>query len=511
MEVVLIGGLVRALQALASATPTILIGLFIAAILRYYVGQAGTQKLFGGESIRSLPQSWLLGMLLPVCSIGVLPILREMKRSGVRAGAITAFAISAPLFNPLSLLYGLTLSRPAVIIGFALASLLVVTALGLIWDRVSKQMSAPEKEDDIKPIGIGRLLACSVFMMRELVGSTGLLALVAVSGTLLLGMVLPHGALQSSVEQNDPLAPALMTLVAIPIYATPMLAMSQLGMMFAHGNSPGAAFSLLILGTGVNFATLLWIARNYGVKSCGVWFTTLIVIVMGCAYAVDRPLIPPGVEPAGHTHAFDIYTNPFPTGTAISASLLLDTLNKSIAISEKISVAVLILFALGALGLRAIPQHRLESWFNSSTVDRPKVGRGDIIVSPKIVGLVCIAGLVAFSVVACYAYYPSAEETLEEMRIARGEVLSGATSGDKEHSLFWIGIWDEWSRRLEVGYAIREFELRPYQQAQAHLLRKKLELLEHELEHDPLEPEEVRKVVAQLGQTSQRLRAAFSK
>ena len=72
---------------------------------------------------------------------------------------------------------------------------------------------------------------------------------------------------------------------------------------------------------------------------------------MGCAYAVDRPLIPPGVEPAGHTHAFDIYTNPFPTGTAISTGLLLDTLNKSIAISEKISVAVLILFALGCTWL----------------------------------------------------------------------------------------------------------------------------------------------------------------
>ncbi len=46
----------------------------------------------GGETLRSLPQSWFLGMLLPVCSIGVLPILREMKRAGVRAGAITAFA-----------------------------------------------------------------------------------------------------------------------------------------------------------------------------------------------------------------------------------------------------------------------------------------------------------------------------------------------------------------------------------------------------------------------------------
>ncbi len=112
MEVIVFGGLVRALQALASATPTILIGLFIASILRYYVGHEGTRRLFGGESLRSLPQSWLIGMLLPVCSIGVLPILREMKRAGVRAGSITAFAVSAPLFNPLSLLYGLTLYVP---------------------------------------------------------------------------------------------------------------------------------------------------------------------------------------------------------------------------------------------------------------------------------------------------------------------------------------------------------------------------------------------------------------
>ncbi len=510
MDVILLGGLVRALQALASATPTLLIGLFIATVLRYYLGVAGTQRLFGGESLRSLPQSWLLGMLLPVCSIGVIPILREMKRAGVRAGAITAFAISAPLFNPLSLLYGLTLSRPAVIIGFALASLLVVTALGMIWDRFSKQTVAPEQNDDFKPIGISRLFACVIFSMRELVGTTGLLTLVAVSGTLLLGMLLPHGALQTSVEQKDPLAPALMTLIAVPIYATPMLAMSQLGMMFAHGNSPGAAFSLLLLGTGMNFATLFWIAKNYGFKSCCIWFTTLVVIVLGCAYAVDRPLIPPGVEPAGHTHAFDIYTNPFQAGSTLTIGAVLELLDKSVAISEKISAVVLAILIVAGLCLRGIPRHRIERLLTSSTLENPKTGRGDLIVSPRIVGLTCIAGLVAFSVVACYAYYPSAEETLEEMRVARAEVLSGASSGEKEHALFWIGVWDEWSRRLEVGNAIRKFELRPYQQAQTQLLRKRLELLEHELERDPPKPDEIKKVATELARTSQRVRLAFS-
>ncbi len=87
----------------------------------------------------------------------------------------------------------------------------------------------------------------------------GALALVAALGIVLLGALLPHGALQTSVEQNDVLAPLKMAVVSVPIYSTPMLIMSQLGMMFSHANSPGAAFCLLILGAGVNLATIVWI------------------------------------------------------------------------------------------------------------------------------------------------------------------------------------------------------------------------------------------------------------
>src|SRR6056297_3330764 len=83
----LVGGLVRVAQGFVAAAPTLLVGLLIAAILRYYLGREGTRRLFGGDTLRSLPQSWLVGMLLPVCSIGVLPILIEMRRAGVKAGA----------------------------------------------------------------------------------------------------------------------------------------------------------------------------------------------------------------------------------------------------------------------------------------------------------------------------------------------------------------------------------------------------------------------------------------
>jgi len=484
MDVMLAGGLMRFAQGLASAAPTMIVGLFIAGLLRYYLGPAGTIRLFGGNGLRSLPQSWLIGMLLPVCSIGVIPILREMRRMGIRPGAITAFALSAPLFNPLSLLYGLTLSRPYVIVGFALASLGVVTVLGMVWDRMTVWKPI-DTSTEPEVIGLRRIALTFFYMARELCGPTGGLTLVALSGLFLLGSLLPHGALQSSVEQLDPLAPLKMAVVAIPIYAPPMLTMSQLGMMFAHGNSPGAAFCLLLLGTGVNLATLCWIAFSYGIKPTLIWFTVLFTVVVGFAYVVERPLIPPGVEPAGHTHAFDVYTNPLHSGQSVTAAFVVSKLAESIGLVERIGVGVLVALAIFGLVVR----NKMHHWIERLQTEKIKTSKAtdqsgwNRPVSPRAVGLICLAGLIAFSVVACYAYYPPPGEVLEEMRIARTEVLSGAVSRDYERALHWIPVLEEWSRKLEVGYALRYFDLRPYQQMQAHLLRKKLELLEHAIEH----------------------------
>jgi len=472
-----------------SAVPTLIVGLFVASVLRYYLRAEGTLRLFGGNGLRSLAQSWLIGMLLPVCSIGVIPIIRELKRMGMRPGAISAFALSAPLFNPLSLLYGLTLSRPYVIVGFALGSLAVVTILGIVWDRWTRWTPGQFVQEPT-PVSLRRLGFCGLYMARELVGPTGLLALIALLGLVLLGVVLPHGALQSSVEQDDMLAPLTMAAVAVPIYATPMLTMSQLGMMFVHGNSPGAAFCLLLLGTGVNVATLYWIAKNYGWRSTLGWFTVLLVVVMGCAYLVNKPLIPPGVEPAGHTHAFDIYTNPFSLGDTAGFSRIATEIEKGMPrLQILLSLSLLGAVALVGLLSRTVLDRRTSSFLSHvpelSSLQWEGMHRK---VSTQVLGITLLVGLIAFSIVGCYAYYPAPEETLEEMRLVRVNVLSGVSSKDYPQVLHSIPDLEHWSRMLEVGYFIRNLELRPYQRMQAHLLRKKLELLEHACE-DMLELE----------------------
>ncbi len=510
----LVGGLIRVIQGLIAASPTRLIGLLVAAILRYYLGRDGTRRLFGGDSLRSLPQSWLVGMLLPVCSIGVLPILIQMRRSGVKPGAMSAFALSAPLFNPLSLLYGLTLSRPLVIVLFAVGSLIIVTALGLLWDAMVRRKQTVTEvtpaDGDPGLIGPRRLAATVVQMARDASGTPLVLTLLALSGLAILAAVLPFGSMQHSVERDDPMAPLKMLLVAIPVYVTPMLAMSQLGMMFQHANSPGAAFTLLILGAGMNLATPYWFGRYYGWKSCSLWLAGLLLIVIGISYGINEPLVPPGVQPAGHTHAFDVYANPISSGTQNPWSTFKSDVFDQKDIAGLISLALLAGLAIVGLILRALGID--ESGLVAATPETSDVSprrRFDIIVPPGVIGATMLAGLVALSIVACYAYYPSTDECLEEIALARAECLSAANSGDKDHALFWLPIWEEWSRRLEVGSFLRSGELRRYQAMQGYLIRKKLELLEHELEHDPYEPEEVKAVVRSILATNTRWVQSF--
>ncbi|MEM8668389.1 MAG: permease [Planctomycetota bacterium] len=505
-----VGGFIRFIEGGISCAPTLLVGLLISAVFRYYLGSDGTRRLFGGDSLRSLPQSWAVGMLLPVCSIGVLPILFEMRRAKIKPGAMSAFALSAPLFNPLSLLYGLTLARPYVILFFAFGSLLVVTLVGLFWDRrVAKNpedFAAPDQENECRVIGTTRLFAVFVHITRELTGRAGGWALVGLTGLVLLAVVLPWGAFQGEVNRDDWMAPLKMSGVALPAYATPMLAMSQLGMMFQHANSPGAAFVLLVLGTGVNVATVVWFGRTFSLRASAYWIGSLFLIVVGIAYVINKPLFPPGVEPFGHTHAFDIYTSPVHNLDTLSLSYVQKKIEKDIDIGEVFALiagGVLLLAGFVVRGFN-IDESMLERWSGSAGSQQLEVGSFDRIVGPQIVGATMIVGLIALSVVMCYAFYPSTEESLEEIRIARAETLSAANSGDVEHAMFWIPIWDEWSRRLEVGTLIRRGELRPYQRMQGYLVRKKLEALEHELAHEPLDLEATQELVADLLITDQR-------
>lgn len=497
------GAVLRFLQIVVQAAPTILVGLLITGVFRRLLGTAQTRRLFGDGTWRSLPTAWLLGMLLPVCSLGVLPVVREMRRAGVSGGAILAFALTAPLFNPVSLLYGLTLSAPVVIFTFALCSLLIVSVCGLIWDRWLPAPTEPDADDLRVGYGLRRILAVGLVAVREAWSGSLVYILIGVLGAASLSVLLPCGSLQRAAEHGDTTAPLMMAAVALPAYATPMTAMMQLASMFQHGNSVGAAFTLLVLGAGANLGLVALLCREFGVRRSLCWLGLLVVIVLGLAYALDEPLYPHGVDPAGHTHAFDTYCCPFNQPTNY-LQVLRREVREKILPHELISLDLLAtLIVSGAVLAWADPRRRIELWLAR---DPQKLPRYDKVVPAPVLGVVTLAGLVALSVVGCYIYYPDPDEVFEEMQVINAEVVAAAMSHNWEAAEHWIPIYEDWSRKLEIGAVLRGQPVNGARHQCGERFRDALEQLEHAM-HD--RQEEARELGLVLNRAYRQLRAAY--
>ena len=304
--------------------------------------------------------------------------------------------------------------------------------------------------------------------------------LIGIAGSVILAVVLPKGCLQSQVERDNIFAPIIMAVMATPIYSTPLLAMSQIGGMFQHGNSIGAAFSLLILGAGANIGLLCWFARTYGIRKVLAFCLLLVTITVGLAYAIDKPLYPKGIEPAGHSHAFDVYTHPFfmQSGGLIEVAV---RKGKDFYVANEVG-ATFILFGMVMLGaLLSIVGRKVdfESWFTQGV---PSESRFDIIVPGWILGIVSVGALVVASIVGCYLYYPGPDELLADFFSVHAETVLTANTQEWEAAEKWIAYSDDLSRRLEVGVFLRRGSLDEFMTTKAKIYREKLDALRESVE-----------------------------
>lgn len=508
MESLFWGSILRFHQVFVFSTLWIFIGFFIAAIFRAFVGAQRTRELFGGENStwKGLFYGWLWGMLLPVCSLGAIPIVRELYRSGVRGGTLIAFALTVPLFNPLSVLYGMTLDEPLAIVIFAFCSFLIVTLVGFLWDRIFPvKAEAKQTKVEDRPIeyGLKRVVAMFNAATGMLFGPATLLILLGMFGSVLVSLLLPHGSMSTALERDNWFAPAIVAVLGVPIYSTPLLAMSQIGSMFQHGNSIGAAFSLLVFGAGVNLGLLFCFVQIFGRRQTTAFFGLLLVFALGLAYLISEPLFPTGIKVAGHTHAFDVYTNPF-SSQGNYAAVAMSEMKKHWQLNEMGGTNLLIaFFIVGLIFARLRSKFNIEGWIYSKS-EKPRTK--DIVLPDWAVASSAVAGLLVLSIAGCYVYYPSVDDSLEQMSHINLDVQE-ARFGRWETAMRGIELQTSWSRLLEVGAFIRSGHVSEYHRAKARVLRDKLELLRHAIEDE--DPEQANLYARQADLAFTRLSRAF--
>ncbi|HFC03567.1 MAG TPA: permease, partial [Nitratifractor salsuginis] len=146
MKTIILNYLGNFWQLLGSIAPYILLGIFLAGLMKLLVPEEWIRRQMGGRSLGALFRAILLGIPLPLCSCSVIPFATALRKSGASRASTLGFLIATPITGVDSIIatYGVlgwffTLYR---IITSTLIAILA-GALSLIFDREEQAGSLP--------------------------------------------------------------------------------------------------------------------------------------------------------------------------------------------------------------------------------------------------------------------------------------------------------------------------------------------------------------------------------
>lgn len=131
------------------ALPFMLLGVLVSSALQSFVSEAALARLIPRNPLLGVLCACLLGIVLPVCECGMIPVVRRLLRKGMPAYIGTTYVLAAPIVNPVTVLATYSAFRAApemalyrTALGFAAAA-----AVGLLMYRFRGKTADPLRAD----------------------------------------------------------------------------------------------------------------------------------------------------------------------------------------------------------------------------------------------------------------------------------------------------------------------------------------------------------------------------
>ncbi len=284
-------------DVLLESAPFVLLGFFIAGLLKAFLPDDFVAKHLGGKGTGSIFKAALLGIPIPLCSCGVLPAAAGLKKQGAGKGAIASFLISTPEtgVDSIALSYALldplmTIFRPVVALFMAIATGIAIsfsekpsdTADSSDSDKAGAEASCSSscccshKKPEKRSVA-GKLKEGMGFAFGDLLKDVGLWLFI---GILLAGLisVFVSTEMVSRYLSSDYLSMLVMLVISVPLYVCATASTPVVAALALKGISPGAALVFLLVGPATNMASLPVISRILGRKATVIYLLVIVVV-----------------------------------------------------------------------------------------------------------------------------------------------------------------------------------------------------------------------------------------
>jgi uncharacterized membrane protein YraQ (UPF0718 family) len=126
---------------LIEVLPYLAIGFLLSGLINEFVPSQWVERRLGGNGMKPILYSTLVGTILPICCLGSLPVAVSLRQKGARLGPVLAFLVATPATSITALLvtYGFLGLNFTIFIFFA------VIAMGLIVGLVGNKVEGKAK------------------------------------------------------------------------------------------------------------------------------------------------------------------------------------------------------------------------------------------------------------------------------------------------------------------------------------------------------------------------------
>jgi uncharacterized membrane protein YraQ (UPF0718 family)/copper chaperone CopZ len=287
--------------------PWLLLGFLVAGLLSVYVSPRWLERHLGGRGMGPVWKASLLGVPLPLCSCGVIPVAASLRRHGASPAATTAFLISTPQTGVDSIAVTGALLGPVFAVFRPVAALLTgVLGGGLVQVAEGRQATVTDGDDagTTAPTA-SRLRSAMTYGFETLPRDIGRALLVGLVLAAAISTLVPAGSLGGLLGGG--VVPVLiMMIVGIPLYVCATGSVPLAAGFIHAGVSPGAALAFLIAGPATNAATVTTLLRVLGRRTTVIYLLTVALSALGGGLLLD--LLAGGLDlrlpmlHAGHHH-----------------------------------------------------------------------------------------------------------------------------------------------------------------------------------------------------------------
>ena len=277
---------------LLEMSPFLLLGLTLAGLMKAFMPHSLYHKHLGTNNTDSVLKAIGIGVVLPLCSCGVIPTAVSLRREGASRGACTAFTIATPQTGADCLMatYSL-LGLPFTLLRLA-ASL--VTAFFGGWlslkfdnsDTVKNFCTEGRANRTKRKLFLSRLHEAFVYSFHDMLGDIGQWLVAGLLVAALITTVVPADFL-TDISDKPWIAMPLVLLLALPMYLCATGSIPVALSLMLKGMSPGTALVMLMAGPAINVASMIVMGKVFGRRTLLIYIVAIICGAVTFGLATD--------------------------------------------------------------------------------------------------------------------------------------------------------------------------------------------------------------------------------